>query len=294
VSSVRQAPRAAELGEDGERHKLRLELKLVADVGLVGLPNAGKSTLLSVITNARPEIAAYAFTTLTPNLGMVDHRGDSFLVSDIPGLIEGASEGRGLGDEFLRHVERTAVLLHLIDCTSADVAADWKVIRGELSQYKTDLSAKPALIVLTKTELIPAEDVEAQAKILRGLTSQEVFAISAQTHQGLTQLLDRTLKLVAEARTARAAAALEAELPVIDETSLPDAWNVEPSGPGGWRVNGERLEGFARRTNVDQPDAVTRLRDILRKTGVARELRRQGAVPGDLIRIADREIEWLD
>jgi GTP-binding protein len=291
---VRQAPRAAELGEEGERHKLRLELKLVADVGLVGLPNAGKSTLLSVITNARPEIASYAFTTLTPNLGMVDHRGDSFLVSDIPGLIEGASEGRGLGDEFLRHVERTAVLLHLIDCTSADVAADWKIILGELRQYKTDLSEKPVLIVLTKTELIPAEEVEAQAKILRELTGQDVFMISAQTHQGLTGLLDRTLKLVSAARAARATAALDAALPIIDETSLPDAWHVEPSGPGGWRVTGERIEGFARRTNLDQPDAVTRLRDILRKTGVARELRRQGAIAGDLIRIADREIEWLD
>ena len=143
-SSVRQAPRISEQGEAGEHFTFRLELKMVADVGLVGLPNAGKSTLLSVISNARPEIADYAFTTLIPNLGVVDHRAGSFLAADIPGLIEGASAGKGLGDEFLRHVERTAVLIHLVDAGSNDVDKDWAVIQKELAEYKIDLSGPTA------------------------------------------------------------------------------------------------------------------------------------------------------
>ncbi|HUC86835.1 MAG TPA: GTPase ObgE, partial [Candidatus Saccharimonadales bacterium] len=143
TSSVRQAPRAIELGEPGEEKQLTLELKLVADVGLVGLPNAGKSTLLSVISNAKPEIGDYPFTTLTPNLGVVDFEGQGFLVADIPGLIEGASQGKGLGDEFLRHIERTAVLLHLIDAYSDDVVRDYTLIHNELKSYSPALLQKP-------------------------------------------------------------------------------------------------------------------------------------------------------
>src|SRR3954469_16017283 len=165
-SSTRQSPRNAELGEPGEAHSLRLELKMVADVGLVGLPNAGKSTLLSVITNAKPEIADYAFTTLVPNLGVVDVDDYGFLVADIPGLIEGASEGKGLGDEFLRHIERTLVLVHLIDFYNEDLAHAYKTIQGEVKAYKTDLSKRPQVIVLSKIDGIDQDMLEARKREL--------------------------------------------------------------------------------------------------------------------------------
>jgi GTP-binding protein len=159
TSSTRQAPRAVEVGDAGEHKALRLEMKMVADVGLVGLPNAGKSTLLSVISNAKPQIADYPFTTLTPNLGVVDHRDDTFLVADIPGLIEGASEGKGLGDEFLRHIERTAVLLHLIDAGSLQPAEDFKTIKNELKSYSVDLTQKSQLAVISKSETVDEEQL---------------------------------------------------------------------------------------------------------------------------------------
>jgi GTP-binding protein len=287
-SSTRQAPRAAELGEKGETFKLRLELKLVADVGLVGLPNAGKSTLLSVISSAKPEIADYPFTTLVPNLGVVDAPGGGFLAADIPGLIEGASEGKGLGDQFLRHIERTAVLLHLVDGASDNVAADRDTIEKELSAYSPELHTKPRLTVLTKIDGLTNQEVAAKLKALGG----KPFAISAQAHTGLQPLLAAVSELVAQARTERRA--VESELPVIDVAALPDLWSVEPDGEGAFRITGTRLEGFARRTNFDQDEAVARLRDILRKNGVARELHRLGAQPGDTIRIAGQEFAWLE
>jgi GTP-binding protein len=293
-SSTRQAPRTAELGEPGEEHKLRLELKLVADVGLVGLPNAGKSTLLSVISNAKPEIADYPFTTLVPNLGVVDVDDYSFLVADIPGLIEGASAGRGLGDEFLRHIERTAVLLHLIDTASPDPAADYRTIQAELKAYQIDLSTKPQLVVLTKQETVDAAQLTAAQKAVKKAARTAPFVISAQTHQGVLELLRAAVPLVKAARTARAQAQAEAEIPVIDTTSFPEAWQVAAEGEGIWRVTGERIEGFARRTNFDQDDAISRLRDILNKTGVARELRRKGAQDGDTVRIGTSELAWLE
>jgi GTP-binding protein len=294
-SSTRQAPRTAELGEPGDAHKLRLELKMVADVGLVGLPNAGKSTLLSVISNAKPEIDSYAFTTLVPNLGVVDVDDYGFLVADIPGLIEGASEGKGLGDEFLRHVTRTAVLLHLIDAGSADPAADYRIIQGELADYEVDLSTKPQIIVLTKQETVDAKQLTAAQKALKKAAgATPICTISAQTHQGVLELLRAAVPLVQAARTRREEELAEAAVPIIDHTDLPDFWRVTSEEDGIFRVTGERIEGFARRTNFDQDDGVARLRDILRKTGVARELRRQGAQDGDTIRIGDAELAWLD
>jgi GTPase len=296
TSSTRQAPRTAELGEPGQRFKLRLELKMVADVGLVGLPNAGKSTLLSVISNAKPEIADYAFTTLIPNLGMVQHREDGFLAADIPGLIEGASQGKGLGDEFLRHVERTAVLLHLVDGLSANVAADYRTITAELAAYGHGLEGKPRLVVLTKIEgLTPAQIKTKCAALAKaaGVPASAVLAISAQAHRGVTELLDAALVHVKAARAQREAAEAAAAEVVIDATILPDAWEVQPEGEGVWRVNGQSIEGFALRTNFEQDEAVERLRDILRKQGIARELRRQGALDGDTIRIGEAELAWL-
>jgi GTPase len=294
TSSVRQAPRAAELGEPGERLKLRLELKLVADVGLIGLPNAGKSTLLSVISNAKPQIANYAFTTLVPNLGVVHHRAYTFMAADIPGLIEGASDGKGLGDEFLRHIERTAVLVHLIDAASPDVVADYRTIVAELKNYKVDLSDRPQVVALSKIETSLPEIVAEAEQALAGIGVKPVYAISAQAHRGLDGLLDAVVKQVKVARQAHAEAKLVAAVPVIDTTDLPDLWRVEPAGDNAWRVSGGRVEGFARRTDFDEEAGVERLRDILRKTGVARALRRQGAVAGDTVYIGEASLTWLD
>ncbi|HVQ44248.1 MAG TPA: GTPase ObgE [Candidatus Saccharimonadia bacterium] len=294
-SSTRQAPRNAELGDPGEAHNLRLELKMVADVGLVGLPNAGKSTLLSVISNAKPEIADYPFTTLVPNLGVVDVDDFGFLVADIPGLIEGASEGKGLGDEFLRHIERTAVLLHLVDAGTADPVADYRVIQSELAQYQVDLSLKPQLVVITKVETVDQPTLTAVTKAIKKVAkSTPLFAISAQAHQGLLEVLRAAAELVKAARTQRAAELAEAVVPIIDTVDSPDFWRVAADGPGAWRVTGERIEGFARRTNFDQDDGIRRLRDILAKMGIAAALRRQGAQDGDTIRIGDTELAWLD
>ena len=196
-SSVRQAPIIAEVGEPGEEFEAELELKLLADVGLVGLPNAGKSTFLSVVSNARPEIADYPFTTLTPQLGVATIDGKDLLIADIPGLIEGASEGKGLGHDFLRHVDRTAVLLHLVDVYNNDAGEAYKTIRNELEKY-SDLANRPEIIALTKCEGVDKEIIEMQtASILAVNPEAKVFAISSAAHQGVTELL-RELKGVVE------------------------------------------------------------------------------------------------
>jgi GTPase len=295
TSSTRQAPRLAERGEPGEVKKLKLELKLVADVGLVGLPNAGKSTLLSVISNARPEIGDYPFTTLTPNLGVVDFEGNGFLVADIPGLIEGASQGKGLGDEFLRHIERTAVILHLIDAHSEDIVHDYQTIQNELKSYEVDLTAKPQIVVLTKTEGVEAKDLKALMKSLSKELPKghKLFAISAQAHQGLDELLREAAKVVEADRKRRAAEEAAKPKVVISIEDFPKLWKVEREGDG-WRVTGGQIESFAARTNWAERDAVERIRDILRKRGVMRELSRQGIERGDMIRIGTNELEWRD
>lgn len=293
TASTRQTPRLAELGEPGENRRVTLELKLVADIGLVGLPNSGKSTLLSVVSNAKPEIADYPFTTLIPNLGVAEVEGVTMLVADIPGLIEGASEGKGLGDDFLRHIERTAVLLHLIDAAESDPVADWRVINRELSSYQVDLTAKPQLLVLTKSDTVLPDELKAKTKLLKAATKQTVYIISAQAHRGLNELLRSAAKLVLKARAERVEAE-EAKATEITEINLPDAWMVEAEAPRIWRVSGERLEGFGRRTDWSNPDAVLRIREILHRTGVAKELRRQGAKPGDVVKFGSHELPWVD
>ena len=294
-SSVRQAPRAAELGERGARKSLKLELKMVADVGLVGLPNAGKSTLLSVISNAKPEIGDYPFTTLVPNLGVVDIDDGSFLVADIPGLIEGASNGKGLGDEFLRHVERTSVILHLVDAGSIDPLADLDVINHELKSYLVDLSTKPRLLVVSKTDTVTPEQANDVAGKLRHASPKtDVFLISAQAHKGLEPLLRKAMSLVTDARETHSVELEAAQLPVIDATVLPDFWTVNQPETGVYQVSGGRVEGFARRTNFEQAASIERLHDILRKIGVVRELRRQGIAVGDKIVIGEAELDWFD
>ena len=299
VSSRRQAPRIAEKGEEGDAFNLTLELKMIADIGLIGLPNAGKSTLLSVVSNARPEIANYPFTTLVPNLGVVDVDGEaSLLFADIPGLIEGAAEGKGLGDDFLRHVERTAVLVHLIDAYQEDIAAAYQTIMGELKAYKVDLSTKPQVVVLTKIEGLDQDIINDQLKQLEGVlpAGTQVLTISAQSKQGLPQLL-RALRSeveavrAAEAAAAEAVPALDEGLPVITLDEDKDAWTVTKE-EDRYIVRGEKIEGFARRTHFNSEEGVQRLRDIMRKMGITHELQRRGIAAGDAVVIGNDEFTY--
>jgi GTPase len=287
-SSTRQTPRVAELGEKGDEFEAQLELKLLADVGLVGFPNAGKSTFLSVVSNARPEIGDYAFTTLTPNLGVADIDDTSILIADIPGLIEGASEGKGLGDAFLRHVERTAVLLHLIDIYSNDVAKDYLTIRSELEKYSPELVNRPEVVALTKAEGFDAElrDMQIQAVQAVAPKGTKIHVISAQAHLELEPLL-RELALTVHAVREQARIDAEADeeetddIPTIrlSERQQADAWRVRIE-EGRYIVTGQKIEKFAARTDFNNSHSVDRLRDIMSKMGIMHELIR-GDIKGD-------------
>lgn len=298
-SSVRQVPRIAELGEPGEEFEAELELKLLADVGLIGFPNAGKSTFLSVISNAKPEIANYEFTTLTPNLGVADVDQDSILIADIPGLIEGASKGKGLGDAFLRHVERTAVLLHLIDAYSDDIKNSYLTIRNELKSYSKELDIRPEVVAITKIEGLDQDIVDMQIDELKKVVSPgtKVMAISSMAHQGLKELLRELNKIVKAEREKQKEISITVEndeLPVIslNQEELSKAWNVEKVEEEDrtlYIVTGEKIERFAIRTNFDQEEGVDRLRDILKKLGIAQELLKKGAESDSIISISGKE-----
>ncbi|MBR3220561.1 GTPase ObgE [Candidatus Saccharibacteria bacterium] len=322
-SSVRQTPKIAEVGEPGEAFEAELELKLLADVGLVGLPNAGKSTFLSVVSNAKPEIADYPFTTITPNLGVATIDDTDILIADIPGLIEGASEGKGLGHAFLRHVDRTAVLLHLIDVYNDDAGTAYRTIRQELEKY-SDLKDRPEIVALTKIEGLDEEIVKMQmAAILRENPTAKVYAISASAHQGLDELL-RALKeeidsaradssslprgasarpvFTGEPRSSSPAGSAspseatdEPALPTITlpQSALKDTWQVTKDGDK-FIVTGEKIEKFARRTDLNNYASVNRLRDIMKKMGIRAELTSQGAQPDSIISISGKEFTLVE
>ena len=301
-SSVRQAPTIAERGEPGEAFSAELELKTLADVGLIGLPNVGKSTFLSVVSNARPEIADYEFTTLVPNLGVARIDDTSLLIADIPGLIEGASQGKGLGAEFLRHVERTAVFLHLIDAWHDDVAQDYKTIRQELLAHNATLAKRPEVVVLTKVDGLDDEIVTHQIEQLRQVVAAEtpIYAISSIAKTGVKDLLRVLLARVKTERQRQAELAQRAaeiktdDVPVIslDEAALADKWEIKLEG-GVFQISGRKIERFSRRTDYASWEGVNRLRDILRKMGIARELVKQGAAGESLIQVgADPEFTF--
>ena len=302
-SSVRQAPRIAELGEPGDEFEAELELKLLADVGLLGFPNAGKSTFLSVVTNARPEIADYAFTTLTPNLGVADIDDGSLLIADIPELIEGASEGKGLGGQFLRHVERTAVLLHLIDAYTDEIADAYTTIRNELKQYSDELSDRPEVIALTKTEGLDDDIIQMQVDALRKAAGKdvEIIAMSSLAHTNLKDVLRSLRKKVQDVRAKEAeeAALLEEDedLPVITlgEEEQKDFWEVVyDEAANEYVVTGEKIEKFARRTNFEGFENVNRLRAIMRKMGIMHELSRRGANGESNVVIGENRFTMLE
>lgn len=287
TSSTRQAPRIRELGEPGEEFEAKLELKIIADVGLIGLPNAGKSTFLAVTSNARPEIANYPFTTLKPNLGVVDiDEKTSILFADIPGLIEGASKGKGLGDEFLRHVERTKLLIHIIDAYQENIVKSYKTIVNELKQYSTDLARRPQIVALNKIDGLDEEIVNEQIKQLRKAVKRgtKVFPVSAQASLGIKDLLYEVVDQLSKASKKKDQTEKD-KIPVIRLPKDDDSWQVKKTKQG-FIVKGAKIERFASRTDLNEDEGVKRLKDIMHKRGILRELERRGAKSGDKIIIS--------
>lgn len=297
VSSTRQAPKVAEKGEKGQKITVVLELKMIADVGLVGLPNAGKSTLLATISNAQPEIADYPFTTLTPNLGVVDvDQNNTFLFADIPGLIEGASQGKGLGDEFLRHVERTNVLVHLIDIYQNNISAAYQTIQKELADYRVDLSGRPQIVVLNKVDGLDEDIIADKMRELKKNVPKNVsiLAISAASGQGVKELLYAVKDLmIATREKAAKATKKKRSLPVIRFIDQGASWQVQRF-EGEFLVTGHKIERFAKRTDFANEHGVQRLRDIMQKMGILQELLKQGISPGEKIIIGKDHIGEIE
>ena len=295
TSSVRQAPKIAERGEDGEEYEVALELKIIADVGLVGLPNAGKSTLLARVSAAKPKIANYPFTTLNPHLGVVQvDKGSELLIADIPGLIDGASDGKGLGDEFLRHVERTSVLLHMIDVYSDDIVRDYKTIVQELKNYKIDLSKKPQIIALTKIEGLDSDIVDDQLKTLKkSVKKQKIYTISSLSGEGLQPLLYELSSMVASEKSRATKEEGDGSVPIITAEPNQDVWNVDVR-KRYVVVTGQKIERFAKRTDFESEDGVRRLRDIMRKMGMMKVFEKEKVDIGKKVYFGDNREDYLE
>ncbi|WCN80356.1 GTPase ObgE [Micromonospora sp. LH3U1] len=294
ANAKRKAPGFAELGEPGDQLDIVLELKSVADVGLVGFPSAGKSSLISVISAAKPKIADYPFTTLVPNLGVVRMDNHTFTVADVPGLIPGAATGKGLGLEFLRHIERCSVLVHVIDSATLepgrDPVADIDAIEAELSQYG-GLTDRPRLVAVNKVDVPDGRDL---AEIVRPDLEERgyrVFEVSAATREGLKELKYAMAELVDAER--KAAPPAEPTRIVIRPMAVDDAgFTITADADGSFTVRGVRPERWVKQTNFDNDEAVGYLADRLARLGVEDKLAKAGAQPGDLVRIGAREFDW--
>ncbi|NDJ76843.1 MAG: GTPase ObgE [Chloroflexi bacterium] len=292
ASSTNQAPRIAEKGEPGQERWLTLELKLLADIGIVGVPNAGKSTLLSVISNAKPKIAAYPFTTLEPNLGVVVLDDRDVVFADIPGLVEGAHAGAGLGHGFLRHIQRTRVLVHLLDGMAEDPIADFHQINTELALFDEHLGTKPQIVALNKMDLPQAEEYWPLVREELVKLGYEPMAISAVTQRNVRDLINRAVQALDELPEEEAPAV--AEIPVYELDEDPLAFTVSRTPDGGFRVAGQRIERAVAMTYWDYDQAVTRFQRILESMGVTAALEEAGVKPGDSVYIGDMELEWGD
>jgi len=291
ANSVRQVPRFAERGEPGRERTLRVELKLIADVGIVGVPNAGKSTFLAAITNAKPKIAPYPFTTIEPNLGVATlDEENSLVLADIPGLIEGAHMGVGLGYDFLRHIQRTRVLVHLLDGIAEDPLLDYAQINSELSLFDPDLAKKPQVVALNKMDL---DDVQARwpavaaALKKRGVT--EPMAISAATGSNVRELLYRVARLLQETPVPAEVVAV----PVYRPESDPRAFKIQHISKG-WRISGQAIERAAGMTYWENDQSIVRFQRILTTLGIDEALRKSGIQDGETVFIGEYELEWKD
>lgn len=291
ANSINKAPSISENGAPGEERWIIMELKVLADVGLVGFPNAGKSTLISRLSAARPKIADYPFTTLSPNLGVVRAAdGDSFVVADIPGLIEGAHEGAGLGHEFLRHVERTRVLLFVLDAGETegrDVMEDFAILQRELAQHNVSLAKRPYLVVANKMDLPEAKENAARLKKEFG---ENLILISAVTGEGLGQLVDKTYRMLQE---------VEEEEPVYLETPVnrrfaeEDAFAIDIAG-GVYEVSGKRIERLVSMTNFNSEDSLRRFQQTVKHMGLEDALKARGIKEGDTVKIKDLVFEYSE
>jgi GTPase len=292
ATSRNQVPRTAEKGEPAEERSLRLELKLIADIGLIGVPNAGKSTLLSVLTNARPKIAPYPFTTLEPNLGVANIDDDTTVVlADIPGLIEGASQGAGLGHDFLRHIQRTRVLVHLLDGLSEDPVADYSQINSELSLFDPNLGKKPQIVALNKIDQPEVQerlaDIQKKFKKLK----VELMTISALARTNTRELLIDAYRKLEELPPLEL---VELPLPVYKPKEDPREFVVTREGANEWRVSGTAIERAASMTYWQHDGSVRRFQKIMETLGVEEALRKAGVEEGDTVSIGEFELEWQD
>jgi GTP-binding protein len=289
-SSRNQAPRLAERGEPGKEMWLTLELKLIADVGIIGVPNAGKSTLLAAVSGARPKIADYPFTTLHPSLGVVTvDEFHTMVLTDIPGLIEGAAQGTGLGHDFLRHIERTRVLIHLLDGAASDPLVDWAMINQELALYDIALEEKPQLVVLNKMDLPDAvawEPILEEEIVKAGYSFCSVSAVSGL---GLREMVYRVKQLLEEAVVPE---------PVMEEQIVfwppeDESFSIEREGDA-WRLSGQKIERIAAMTYFEFDDTLVRFQHILERMGISQALEEKGVQVGDIVIIGDQELEWGD
>lgn len=292
ATPTKQAPRYAQSGQRTNEYEVELELMTIADVGLIGLPNVGKSTILSVITSAKPKIANYHFTTLTPNLGVVKRYDSSFVVADIPGLIEGAAEGAGLGHDFLRHIERTRLLVHVLDISGSegrDPIEDYRQIRKELTQYSEKLTELPELIAANKMDITGAEDYLEFLKEELADSNVEIFPVSAATAKGFEPLLDRILELLKVLPSTR-----EFEEDEIVEAPQYD-WNFRIERDGDvFVVSGGIVDYILDTTNADDEESMRRFQKLLESEGIINALREEGATEESIIRLGEWEFDFIE
>ncbi|HMO55843.1 MAG TPA: Obg family GTPase CgtA, partial [Roseiflexaceae bacterium] len=294
-SATNQAPRYAQPGTPGEQRRIHFELRLLADVGLVGFPNAGKSTLISVISAAKPKIAPYPFTTLQPNLGVVAVGDFTFVAADIPGLIEGAHRGAGLGYDFLRHVERTRLLVHVVDAAGVDgrdPLADYHAINAELEQYQPELAERPQIVALNKADLPEAQARIADLRAAIGLPDTMVFTISAATGEGVERLTRQMAALLLDMPAPQRERRDETVTWPVPEIADDLFW-IEPD-TGGLRVRGRKIERLISMTNFAQPESLMRIQRVLDASGISDALRKAGVREGDSVFIEKAELVWSD
>lgn len=294
-SSRHQTPHFSQTGQKTAEYEIVLELKTIADVGIVGFPNVGKSTLLSVITDAKPKVANYHFTTLSPNLGVLKRYGESIVLADIPGLIEGASDGVGLGHDFLRHIERTRLILHLVDISGSEGREpfeDFKSINKELKSYSEKLSSLPQIIVLNKCDLLmdkkPIDDFLAKLKKDKNYKKSDIFEISAVNHEGVEKLVDKLFETVKTLPKLERIESEEFEFAPYDTSSL----EIEKLDEGVFEVRGGRIEELTRKVMIDDPDSFAYFYKRLRDDGIIKELLKRGLKNGDTVIIKDFEFVY--